>query len=219
MTRLLLGTLWIAVVVLVGFPIAYFILHWSDSCFRDGAVGNWFGTVVGVIVGVPVGMALAGAQQRMRSESDRLLEKSNREERQGSIEHRVYDEVQHDSTLVGHLAEVLSKSPTARSDLWSWAEQIVSGMEFDAYRELDAMLLPKERATYARVARAHGDLRRLVSRIRQSTAAHAFLYGYSANEAEANSRLSGAKAHVSTVQSELATALEDLRLSGCKSDP
>ena len=211
MIRLLV---WIAVVVLVLFPIFYFVLHWSDSSFRYGAVGNWFGTVVGVIVGVPVGLALARAQQKSRDEADRRTELAIRTERIHSIAHRVYDEVQYNSTLVAKLFVVLSMSPVARSDLWAWAVKIVSAIEFEAYRDLDAMLLPEERAKYSGVALAYIDSRRLVNRVRESTAAHDFLGGYSANSHEANVRLGEAKAHVNIVQSELADALTELRLGG-----
>src|SRR6266404_5464139 len=152
--------LWTVIVILVLFPIAYFVRHWSDSSFRDGAIGNWFGTVVGVVVGIPVGMALARAQQRSQIESDQRREIAIRGERVRSIRHRVYEELQHNSGLVTHLAGVLSKSLTARSDLWSWAAQIVSAIEFEDYRELDSMLLPEERGFYAGVALAYSDLRR-----------------------------------------------------------
>jgi hypothetical protein len=206
--------LWMAITILVFFPVAYFVLHWSDSSFRNGAVGNWFGTVVGVIVGVPVGMALARAQQRSQAEADRRRETAIRMERLRSLEHRVYSELQHNSTLCTYLAEVLSKSATARADLWGWAVRVASAIECEAYGELDAMLLPEERATYGSLALAYLDLRRLVNRIRESTAAHDFLIGNSANEAEANGRLGEAKAHINIVQSELATAFKDLSSPG-----
>jgi len=131
-------------------------------------------------------------------------------ERLRSIKYRVYDELQHNSSVVADLAEVLSKSATARSDLWGWAVQVVSAIEFDAYEELDSMLLPEERGNYGFLALGYRDLRRVASRIRESTAAHDFLMGYSANETQANWRLSEAKAHVNLTQSELATALKDL---------
>ena len=164
------------VVILVAYPIAYFILNWSDRTFRDGAVGNWFGTVVGVVVGVPVGMALARAQQKAQSESERLHELAIRRERQRSIAHRVYEELEYNLTLVKYLTQVLSKSPTTRGDLWDWAEKVVGGMEFEAWREFDATLLPEQRSTYASSELAYRDVKRLVSRVRESTAAHGFLF-------------------------------------------
>jgi hypothetical protein len=203
-----------AIVILVLFPVVYFVLHWSDSSFRSGAVGNWFGTVVGVVVGVPVGMALARAQQKAQAEADRRRETAIRMERLRSIKHRVYDELQHNSGVVAYVAEVLSKSATARSDLWGWAVQVVGAVEFDAYGELDSVLLPEERADYGSLALAYLDLRRVVNRIRESTAAHDFLIGYSANEVQANWRLSEAKAHINIVQSELVTGLKDISPPG-----
>lgn len=40
-------TLWSLAVALTVLPTAYFFLRWQDQSFRDGAMGNWFGTVVG----------------------------------------------------------------------------------------------------------------------------------------------------------------------------
>ena len=128
-----------------------------------------------------------------------------------SEENGYYSELEYDSTLVDHLAGVLTKSPTARSDLWDWAEQIVNAVEFEAYGSLDAMLFPEERATYAQVSLAYLDLRRLVSRIRESVVAHRFMIGYSANEAEANSMLGEVKSRVEIVRSETASALRSLQ--------
>jgi hypothetical protein len=203
--------LWIIVVVLVLFPVGYFVWHWSDSSFRDGAIGNWFGTVVGVVVGIPVGMAVVRAQQKSHAESEQQRELAIRKEYLRSIRNRVFDELQYNSGLVTYLAEVLSKSPTARSDLWRWASQIVTAIEIEDYRELDAMLLPEERGLYGGVMLAYGDLRRLVSRIQESAAVHDFLLGYSANEGEANFRLGEAKAHAGIVQSEISSAIKNIQ--------
>jgi len=202
--------LWTVVFVLVLFPVVYFVRYWSDISFRNGAIGNWFGTVVGVVVGIPVGMALARAQQKSHAKLEQCRELAIRKEYLRSIRHRVYDELQHNSGLVAHLAGVLSKSPTARSDLWGWASQIVTAMEFEDYRELDVTLLPEERGFYGGVALAYGDLRRLLSRIRESTAVHDFLLGYSASEGEANFRLDEAKAHVGIVQAEVSSAIKNI---------
>jgi len=174
-------------------------------------MGNWFGTVVGVIVGVPVGIALSKLQQKAQADEERAREQAVKRERQTSTNHRVYDELQNNLALVNYLAGVLSKSPSARLDLWNWAERIASGMEFEAYRELDGLLLPEERGHYGAVLLAYYELRRLTSRIREAAVAHDFLIGYSANENEANVQLAQAKAHAGIVQSEVASALDRLK--------
>jgi hypothetical protein len=214
MMRILLWMVIAILLLFVLYPVFYLVLHWSDSSFRSEAVGNWFGTVVGIVVGVPAGMVLTRAQQRAQAEADRRREKAIRMEHLRSIKHRVYDELQHNSGVVADVADILSKSATARSDLWGWAFQVVGAVEFDAYRELDSVLLPEERAAYGSLALAYLDLRRVVNRIRASTAAHAFLIGYSADEKQANRRLGEAQAHINIVQLEIATGLKDISSPG-----
>ena len=203
--------LWTVAAALVLFPAVYFALNWSDVSFRAGAIGNWFGTVVGVIVGVPIGIELARAQQESQAEKDRQREITIRNERKRSIEHRLYDELQHDSTLVAKAAEVLSKSRSARLDVWQWAEQIVNAMEFEAYCELDIMLLPQERTTYRELTIAYRDLKRLVNRIREAPVMHNFLSGQSGDQQGQDLVLADTKDRVTAVQSELAAALKQLR--------
>jgi hypothetical protein len=199
--------LWVLMAALVLFPVGYFILSWPDYAFRIGAIGNWFGTVVGVIVGIPVGMSLARAQESARAESERSRDEKNRREILRSMRHRLYGEIEFNLTLVKSLSDVLGKSPAARADVWNWAVEIMAQVEIDAYRELDAMLIPEERVPYAAVSLAYGDLRRLAGRIREGSAAHSFLYGYSADEASANRRLEEATRHAHIVDSELTSAL------------
>ncbi|MGE5053541.1 MAG: hypothetical protein ACM3WP_05190 [Acidobacteriota bacterium] len=206
MTRLV----WVLIFGLVLFPVIYFAVNWSNETFREGAIGNWFGTVIGVIVGVPVGVTLAKAQQKSQAEADKRRDAFIRAERLRSMKRRVFDELQHDSGVVKQLAEVLSKSQMARSDLWSWAVQTANAIEFEAYREFDAMMLPEERGCFDALAVGYLDLRRLVSRIRESLPAHEFLMGYSASEEAANWRLQETKAHIDVVLSELATAIKGI---------
>jgi hypothetical protein len=184
--------LWAFVTALLLFPVAYFGVSWPDYTFRIGAMGNWFGTVVGVVVGVPIGVQLARAQQLAQAESERKREDHKRQEYLRSVKHRVYAELEQNLTLVKHLNEVLGKSPKARADVWKWSLEIMGQVENEAFRELHAMLIPEERASFAAISLAHANMKRLVGRIRESSVAHDFLYGYSADEVTANWRLSKA---------------------------
>ena len=39
-------------------PLVYFFVRLSDPVFRDGTMGNWFASIVGVLVGVPIALWL-----------------------------------------------------------------------------------------------------------------------------------------------------------------
>jgi hypothetical protein len=202
---------WVGILASVLFPVVYFFTQWSNHSFREAAIGNWFGTVIGVLVGVPVGMKVAKAQQKSQELADQRRNANVRAERLRSMKRRVLDELEHDSGVVRQLANVLSKSQTARSDLSQWAVQTADAIEFDVYREFDGMILPEERGHFGAIGVGYLDLQRLVSRIKESLPAHDFLIGYSADETAANRLLQEAKAHIDVVLSELATASKEIR--------
>lgn len=202
---------WLGVAALVLFPAVYFVIRWCDVSFREAAIADWFGTIAGVIVGVPVGLALARFQQRAAVEADRRKEVEIRDEKIRSIKHPLYSELEYNSKCVEQLAVALSKSPHARRDLWDWVKQIADSVEFEAYGRFDAILLPEERGHYGGLLLAYENLRRLVNRVRESALEFVFLTGYSANEEEADYRLTEIKQKVNIVLSEITRALEELR--------
>lgn len=54
-------------------PIFYFLFQWIfiyNLGFINGAIGNWFATIVGVLAGVPPALWLAGWQQKRQELRD-----------------------------------------------------------------------------------------------------------------------------------------------------
>src|SRR4051794_14785147 len=86
---MLRGPVWTAVGLLIAFPTCYFFIHLADPNFRDGAIGNWSGTVVGIIVGVAVALWLAQEQQKMEARTEAKEQVELRKERLRSMGHRV----------------------------------------------------------------------------------------------------------------------------------
>jgi hypothetical protein len=202
---------WSLAAVLTAVPTWYFLRHWHDQSFRDGAIGNWFGTVIGVIVGVPVAIYLVRVQQRAQERAEAEQRRHDRAEQVRNIRERLFEEVQYNLSAVGQLEEILKQTVAARSDLWDWARQVVDTFEFAARREFEAIsLTDSERAAYAMLDLAYRDLRRLGNNFRQAGSAYAFLLGYSANEGVANWQLGETRQFAGIVVSHLRHAADNL---------
>jgi hypothetical protein len=199
------AVVWLIVGALIAFPIVYSVHHWSSSSFRDGAVGSWLGTALGVIVGLPTGLAL-----------ERLRERAVRKGRQHSLGHLVYRELEFNSGLVALLEEALAQLPKdgpvtkAGPDFWNWAEALISGIKLETYRELGATLMPEERVFYAQVLNSYDSLWTLASTVRQSKAKNVLLLA-SGNEGEASNLVIGAQARSEMVLSQIKDAIEELK--------
>jgi len=202
---------WIVLAILAVYPTAYFLGHWSNQSFRDGAIGNWFGTVVGVIVGVPVAVRLARVQQLAQERADREQHQRARGEQFRRITQRLWEELQYNIDAVVQLAEMLQKLPTARAELWDWARQVADSFEFTAWRDFESFALSdSERVAYGMTDIAYRDLRRLANKVRQGAGTHALLAGYSAHDGAANWQMSETLQFARIVYSELSQATKEV---------
>lgn len=209
-----MGTLilWLLTIVLIAAPVGYVALHWSTQTIREAALTGWFGTVIGVVVGVPVALWLVRMQQRAQSATETARQLKEHQEALALLRLRVLDEVVFNLDQVGILGDVLRKSPTARADVWIWARRVVESFEVGVRQEFERLALsPMERVVDAPVELAYRDLRRLATWVKRAEAAHAFFYGFSANEAAANMQLSEVQNYVGIVTAELTAAREQLR--------
>jgi hypothetical protein len=206
---------WIITLVLVALPIGYFVIRWQNEQFRDGALGNWFGTVVGVVVGVPIALWLSERQQRAQEAVERSNRDRDRAEQIRHLRGRQFEELQHNTGAVSQLLGILSKTRTARADVWEWAARVVDSFEFDARRHFELLALsPDERLGDADLERAYRDLQRLTYRVREAAAAHAFFHGYSADEKSANWQQEEVRHFAELVSTDLAKTVERMKESG-----
>src|SRR6266478_8373856 len=104
---------WFVAAILVLSPTVYFLMHWSSQSYREGAMGNWFGTVLGVIVGVPIALSIARFQQILQDRAENEKHQRARKEQFRRITQRLWDEIQYNSGEVTELAEMLQKLPIA----------------------------------------------------------------------------------------------------------
>jgi len=206
--------LWLITIVLIAAPVAYVAMHWGIQTIREAALTGWFGTVVGVVVGVPVALWLVRMEQRTQAETEKARQVKEYKEALALLRVRMLDEVVFNLDQVATLADVLRKAPTARADVWTWAERVVDSFEVAVRKEFECLALtPIERVADAPVELAYRDLRRLANWVKRAEAAHAFLYGFSANETAANRQLSEVQNYVGVVTSELTAAREQLKRS------
>lgn len=203
--------LWSLAILLTGFPIWYLIAHWCNTSFRESAIGNWFGTVVGVIVGVPVALWLANTQRRYQDLAEKRARDQERQEQLSISTNYLYNELSKNEEVLARLQEVLSKPLNARTDVWRWAREVADSFEFSAYRQFWALLItPVERKSYALIDLAYLELKRFVSKVKEATAAHEFYYGYSADEKSANLQLIELRQYSEIIASNLKQATEAL---------
>ncbi|TAJ28141.1 MAG: hypothetical protein EPO64_04910 [Nitrospirae bacterium] len=206
---------WIVTSVLIAIPIGYFAIRWDNEQFRDGALGNWFGTVAGVVGGVPIALWLSARQQRAQEAAKRSSRARDRAEQIRHLRGRQFEELQHNTGAVSQLQDILSKTRTARADVWEWAARVVDSFEFDARRHFELLALtPAERLDDADLERAYRDLQRLTYRVREAAAAHAFFYGYSADEKSANWQQEEVRHFAELVSSDLTKTVQRMKESG-----
>lgn len=205
----------IVAVILIAFPIVYFAVHWRNEQFRDGALGNWFGTVAGVVVGVPIALWLSARQRRAQEAAELSSRAGDRAEQIRHLRFRQFEELQHNAGAVSQLQDILSKTRTARADVWEWAGRVVDSLEFDGRRHFELLALtPNERLDDADLERVYRDLQRLTYRVRESAAAHAFFYGYSADEKSANWQQEEVRHFAELVSIDLAKTVQKMKESG-----
>ena len=61
--------LWAFVIAITTWSIVYFVGHYGDTGFRDGALGNLFATILGVAVGIPIALEVNRRQQDAQNAS------------------------------------------------------------------------------------------------------------------------------------------------------
>lgn len=61
--------LWTFVIAITTWSIVYFVGHYGDTGFRDGALGNLFATILGVAVGIPIALEVNRRQQDAQNAS------------------------------------------------------------------------------------------------------------------------------------------------------
>lgn len=192
--------------------LIYFICRFSDSSFRDGAMGNLFATMIGLIVGIPIGLEINRLQQHEieRNERERN-EKKKREEFKVYFD-RLEEELQHNEKQLEVLNETLPLSPLARKDMWDLASAIVDSFSFkvndDFYSAGLHLFLTDSIET--RVFTSYTELHRLFQNIKTSVYAHVFYYGMSADEKQANKLFERIKEDAKQTASFIDKTLDEL---------
>jgi len=206
---------WLLTGVLTAVPVVYAVLHWGDKSFRDSALAGWFGTVVGIVVGVPVALWLTQFQQRAQQAAEGVRLIAQRHEELTRLRMRMLEEIRYNLDVLKRLQDVLSKSIKARTDVWDWANKVSESFEFSARREFEReAVTPSERLADAPVELGYRDLRRLSNWVKHAIAAHAFFYGFAADENSANWQLQEVRNYTGIVEAELKNAEKYLANQG-----
>lgn len=183
--------IWLLIGALSLIPILYFLIHLTDSNFRDNAIGNWFATVIGVLVGIPIGLEINRYQQKAQDKINAVKKFQEDRRRLNLILERLERELLYDRRKVEDLNQALGQSTSARLDLFEWAITIVDSFSFIANSDLIEtglhVYLPSrvESQLYA----AYRDLNELLHMVKQAAAAARFFYGYSSAGTEQSEEL------------------------------
>ena len=72
------------IVMFVLVPLVYFFVRLSDPVFRDGTMGNWFASIVGVLVGVPIALwldrSISSRREKQEHQRQQILEKERKKQ-------------------------------------------------------------------------------------------------------------------------------------------
>jgi hypothetical protein len=203
--------IWVLTAALLVTPVAYAVAHWGDVTFRDAAVANWLGTIIGVAVGVPIALGIAGYQQRSQAKAETARAAAVIREQLQSARGRVAEELRYNAGTVDALLEALDRSPEVRLEQLQWAKTIADSLVFDARRDFEAIPLdPAQRAHDAVVAIAYRDLHRLVNQVYRTLAAHPFRVAYDGGVPKANWDFKELRAFVAAVRSTVDLGVANL---------
>ncbi len=130
------GFLWALAASLVLTPVAYFILRICDTNFRDAAVANWFGTVLGVVIGIPVGLAINRYQQQITEASAARVERQAVATEIWHLLFNVGPELPANIRQLLRLKDVLAMPRHGRRDMWDVALKISESFSSSAFADL-----------------------------------------------------------------------------------
>jgi hypothetical protein len=190
-------------------PFLYFLSRAEDRGFLDGAMGNWFATVVGVAVGIPVGLEVSRRQQAKAEESARADRLQEGRKRFREVLSSVVLELQGNKARLERLAEVLRMASSSRMDLWEAAAAVTGSLSLhgaqlldqtpDAYFYLRGHLL---------VPTSYNSVRQVIAKVAEGKALHMLYLGYSGNQDAADAFLQEAIETVEVVWGVVSEAIE-----------
>ena len=130
------GLLWIIAATLILAPIVYFAQRICDTAFRDAAVANWFGTVLGVVIGVPVGLAISRYQQEVAAQAADRIEKQASATALWHLLFSIGLELPANIRQLLRLKDVLGSARHSRSDIWVVALQVANSFSTSTFTDL-----------------------------------------------------------------------------------
>ncbi len=87
-------SIWIIIIVGVIIPTVYMVERWTDSAFRDSAMGNLFATMIGAVVGILTALEINRVQQKTLKSRENKIREQNEQDHKVKILNLVKKEIE-----------------------------------------------------------------------------------------------------------------------------
>ena len=175
---------------------------------------------MGVCVSIPFAVEIGLGQLARQTREEKERKQEETQARFSIMFDRVNDELDENETRVENLGEVLSKSKTAREDLWEWAITVADSFSFASYNDFHSSGLDKllPEGLEIHLYQSYLDFNTLLHGAKQAAAAHKHLSTVkSKNDANENLRAFIQKrTEVAQLLDETLDLLAEFRADGMK---
>ena len=199
-------------VVLSIIPIYYFLSNSRNEQFILNAMGNWFGSLLGVFAGGILAFEIAMIQVNLQEKNNSNAKARERHNKALPISEWLNDELTNNIGRLHRLQNVLFTAEYSSIELWDYAITISDGFTTHAFERIISEGLASEiPSSHLLLSRAYDDLVDLQQRIREGKTAHIYLNEKEIEITSPNKELSLVKGYADLVMTQLNECSEPVK--------